>query len=67
MIQAFCVDSKDVQKERANGLTYEQAVRKCAKPVQVEPGHQAYDSLDCDMPAVVDGVLYDLTMERLES
>ena len=33
MIQAFCVDSKDVQKAQAAGESYEDAVRRLAKPV----------------------------------
>jgi hypothetical protein len=69
MIQAFCVDSNEIRKAReANtALTHEMAVRRLAKPVQVEVGHPAYDSLAYDLPAVVEGVLYDLTLERLIS
>ena len=65
IIKAFGVDRKAIQAARRSGESYESAVRRLAYPVQVGDNHPAYDSLVNDMPAVVDGVLYDLTVERL--
>ncbi len=66
-IQAFSVDRKEIQAARRSGESYESAVSRLARPVQVGEDHPAYNSLVNDMPAVIGGVLYDLTVERLMS
>jgi hypothetical protein len=60
------VDRKKVQRKRAEwGLSHEDAVRAVVEQVEVTEGHPAYDSLDCGMLAVVDGIMYGLSLQHL--
>ena len=65
MIQAVCVDSRDVRKAIMVGEAYEDALRRLAKPAQIREGHQAYVALENEMLTVVDGVMFGLSLEHI--
>jgi len=62
-MKAVCANPKDVIQSQ--DVSYEEAVRKCAKEIEVGPDHPAYESLEIGCLAVHDGIIYGLTVGHI--
>ena len=62
-MKAVCVKPKEVIQ--ANDIPYEDAVRKCAKEIEVGPDHPVFVSLEMGCLAVHDGVICGLSVEHI--